>query len=117
MNRRNPAADQLRNQQPDHFALDRKAMVMRLEAVATQQARERLEERGIVARSVAGPERREKLRAYMRSLKQLPNPEPRAWAYEIVSRAADGYAVPSYALAMAREVVEMDSGVELGQAA
>lgn len=75
------------------------------EDIATEQAQIWLEKNGVVGRNVRGQERREALVAYIKRLKTLPKPEPTAWAYEIVSRIADGESV-SYAVEkMAREVV------------
>lgn len=108
MNRRpNPAAEQLRSQQPDNFANDRRQAMNVSEAVATQQARQWLADHRIVPQSVGGAQRREALRAYIARLKTLPKPESRAWAYEIMSRIADGEVMPRICEQLASEVVAM----------
>lgn len=85
---------------------------LRDESVATQHASQWLHDRRICPRNVVGPERRALLRAYIARLKTLPKPEPRAWAYETLSRIAEGESIPPICEAMAREVVAMDQAYE-----
>lgn len=101
--RSRPADDQANAQ----YAAERKQMLATMEAVATDRARAWLEENRIVARSVTGAERREKLRAYIARLKTQPKPGPRDWAYTLLSRIIDGEHLPQICEQFAREVVAM----------
>ncbi len=85
----------------------RARMIAELESAKTADARKWLESHGI---HKAGMSRKEKTAAdlaYMRWLKVMPKPESHAWAYEIISRIADGERVTAHAEAMAREVTKI----------
>lgn len=99
------------------FAAERKAMLATIEAVATQAARQWLEDRRIVSVAVTGSQRREVLRAYLARLKILPKPEPRSWAYAMLSRIAEGEVVSPICHQWAEEVVAMGREFEDLQAA
>lgn len=94
------------------FVAERKQMLATIEAVATEKARQWLADNHIVARDVAGPARRAKLRAYLARLKTLPKPEPRSWAYAMLSRIADGEVLPQICEQYAQEVVSMGRDLE-----
>lgn len=85
---------------------ERSMAIRELERSKTEEAKDWLVHHKIVCREVKGAERRQALQAYMRKLKTLPKPETYAWAYEILSRIADGEIVTPLMHKMATEVVE-----------
>jgi len=89
----------------DQWDRDHKAAMKIQDDIATEQAQIWLEKNGIVGRHVKGIERRKALQAYLKRLNSLPRPESTAWAYDIVSRIADGEIVCGEAEKMARSVV------------
>ena len=94
------------------FVAERKQMLATIEAVATEKARQWLEDRRIVSVAVTGSQRREVLRAYLARLKTLPKPEPRSWAYAMLSRIAEGEVLPQICEQYAQEVVSMGRDLE-----
>lgn len=89
----------------DQWDRDHKAAMKIQEDIATEQAQTWLEKNGIVGRQVKGLERRKALTAYLKKLNSMPRPESHAWAYDIVSRIADGEIICGEAEKMARSVV------------
>lgn len=92
----------------DEARQQRLRMIADLESVKTAEAQRWLESHGI---HKAGMSRKEKTQAnltYMHRLKVMPKPESHAWAYEIISRIADGERVTAHAEAMAREVTKIE---------
>jgi len=81
------------------------------ESVSTEHARQWLDRNGIHKPGMSREEKTKSCLAYMRKLKTSPKPEPTAWAFEIISRIADGEIVSAHAEAIAREV----SGVKKEQ--
>lgn len=91
----------------DEFTQERKRKIAETELQKSVDARLWLERHGIYK---AGMTRKEKTAAdlaYMRRLKTLPKVESHNWAYEIISRLADGESVTAHAEALAREVTKI----------
>lgn len=76
------------------------------ESVATDRARQWLERHGIHKPGMSRKEKTQACLAHMRRVKTMAKPEPTAWAYEILSRVADGEIVTPLMHKMATEVVE-----------
>lgn len=79
----------------------------REEAVASEQARQWLEHHGIHKPGMTRKEKTAASIAYMKRIKSMPKPESNAWAFEIISRIADGEIVTAHAEACAREVARV----------
>lgn len=91
----------------DEARQQRGRMIADIESVKTDEARKWLESHGIHKAGMSRKEKTEANLAYMRRMKVMPKPEPTAWAYEILSRIADGVKVSGHAEAMAREVTKI----------
>lgn len=93
---------------------DHKTNMAAKEAFETAQARQWLQDRGIVSKTVTGHERREKLQAY---IKTLTKPKPgKDWATSIIEsyEKGDYPHEAGYRLAcdaVGREPVKVDQGV------
>jgi hypothetical protein len=71
------------------WEMDRKVKMAQMEAFETAKARQWLQEKRIVSKSVTGHERREKLIAYMKTVTGLPKPG-KEWANKIIKDYEEG---------------------------